>query len=177
MPPENRAIKSQLDTRMKCVDSCHGGSILLTCAQQLRDLLFELIHNLVRLPLLQDEDDGSHHLQVQPQGALAMDVLTDSGVEAVLDAGPLLLGTHLVDLRHRGHQAKHLLKPSEDELHAKHLLVKGRPPKLLQRFNGAAEVLVHVARHSFEVVTVEPPPHLEAQSFGAHAAPIKNAQL
>mmetsp|Transcript_20045 Transcript_20045/g.37704 ORF Transcript_20045/g.37704 Transcript_20045/m.37704 type:complete len:261 (+) Transcript_20045:426-1208(+) len=47
----------------------------------------------------------------------------------------------------------------------------------MEGLHAAVKVLVHVGRHLLKLPAVQPPPHLEAQGFGAHAPPVKDAQV
>merc|ERR1711953_52776 len=65
----------------------------------------EFVQDVITVHLFKDCHDGVHAMQVEPDGALAIHVCTNTRVIAVSDGLPLLLGAHLRDLRHCGDEA------------------------------------------------------------------------
>ena len=70
LSPFGRAL-SRLSTRLRR----HGRGVLLAALQQTAHLLLEGIQHGLSLPILHDEQDRPHHLQIQAQRALLVDVL------------------------------------------------------------------------------------------------------
>mmetsp|Transcript_15586 Transcript_15586/g.33075 ORF Transcript_15586/g.33075 Transcript_15586/m.33075 type:complete len:465 (+) Transcript_15586:293-1687(+) len=116
-------------------------------------------------------------MQVEPNGALAIDILGDERIITVFDVGPVLLRAHPEDLRHCGYQASHLLNRRHNDHRLHFLRVYLRAAGLLISLSESLEEFRQVLLEDLIVHAVIPPPELAAVARCTHASPIEDAAV
>eukprot|EP00415_Alexandrium_ostenfeldii_P000756 UN0756 len=141
------------------------------------DVLDPRLQHLVARHLPHDPDDGVHNMQVEPQCALAVDVLCNARVVSVADGWPLLCRAHLHDLRHGRHQAKHLLKRRQCDHALQDTNLQPGTAKLGVGLDERLQVHGQVPPERAKVATIEPPPQFVPKTTRTHRAPIKHPAM